>query len=207
VDDSVPVMPVRPLLPALRALLESVDRGDPTTVPCNVIVARGVVLGGTLSATVLRGRVLLASCDAAVSTARGSSSAVTLVLSRRTQPNGGTTWLLNCGVCGRRCRALYESPRNGWQCRQCLGLAYPTQRMMTAERLDRRAAQLRAAVGATPDDDAARTFPAIRPRGWWSSRFERMRALHDDVTSRALAVRLAPIARWLAHRRACVAFD
>jgi hypothetical protein len=176
-----------------------------TPVRCEVIASTGVVLTGKMTACVLGGRLMFATFDGMVSgrwSTRGEP--LRLMLTPRTQPGGGTTWLLDCAQCARRCRALYETAHTSWRCRGCHGLAYRTQRMRPAARLEQRAARLRVAAGATPEDEADASFPALPPRGRWSSRFEQMRATHDALVDEAEALRILPLLRFLLrlkHRR------
>lgn len=119
--------------------------------------------------------------------------ALSVPLIPRRQPRGGFAWLMMCPLCGRKCRTIYMLPRTDWGCRMCLQLGYRVQRLMPARRLEFRAAKLRTAVGGSWLDEE---FPNQPAKGRWRSRFERLRAAHDDAMDIADLFRLAPLVRW-----------
>lgn len=101
--------------------------------------------------------------------------------------------------CGRRVAVLYE--RGGFACRQCLGLAYPSQRESAAERALRKADRVRVRLGWEPWECSAH---GARPKGMHARTFRRLQALRACLMIQAMGGanrRLTEVARFLDGRK------
>lgn len=113
---------------------------------------------------------------------------------------GARSWFL-CPQpgCGRRVAVLYE--REGFACRQCLDLAYPSQRESAAGRALLKAERVRQRLGWEPWECSA---TGRRPKGMHERTFCRLRALRACLMIQALGgakQRLDSISRSLDGRK------
>lgn len=100
--------------------------------------------------------------------------------------------------CGRRVAVLYG--HEGFACRQCLGLAYPSQRESAAERVIRKAERVRQRLGWEPWECSA---TGRRPKGMHKRTFRRLQVLRACLMIQALGgakQRLNSISRILSGR-------
>jgi hypothetical protein len=117
----------------------------------------------------------------------------TIALSSVPAAFGGARAYFLCpgAECGRRVSALYFR-RGVFRCRHCHGLAYESQREDAVRRARRRANKLRARLGWA--QQRALSLPiAVKPKGMWSSTFERLRGYAIAAESVATA---GQVARW-----------
>jgi len=96
---------------------------------------------------------------------------------------GARQWFL-CPArgCGRRCALLYGGAI--FACRQCLGLAYPSQREDISDRAARRAERIRRKLGWEP---GILNGAEGRPSGMHHATFYRLALEHDAHVARSLA--------------------
>ena len=94
--------------------------------------------------------------------------------------------------CGRRVAVLYFR-RSVFRCRHCHSLAYESQREDARRRARRRADKLRARLGlATAASPCA--AKVVKPKGMWSSAFER---LHANAIAAESVATAAQVAHWV----------
>jgi hypothetical protein len=110
--------------------------------------------------------------------------------------SGARAYFLCPGAeCGRRVSVLYFR-RGVFRCRHRHGLAYESQREDAVHRARRRAGKLRARLG-WPQQRAFALPIVVKPKGMWSSTFERLRGYAIAAESVATAVQLAHWTRLL----------
>ena len=117
-------------------------------------------------------------------------------LERMPCPFGGERYFFSC-YCHRRVTKLY-SPNDGpWRCRHCYGLTYRTCQEAPRDRYRSKAQRIRESLGAGPNlvDEVPQ-----RPRGMHRTRYERLKARHDDAADRSTAL-LASLVFGLNGRR------
>lgn len=109
---------------------------------------------------------------------------------------GGHRWWVLCPVCRRRCGKLYirRESATPYACRDCLGLAYPVQRLGTVDRRLRRSGKILhqlVARGAYIGEDG-RVYP-----GKWMHRstFHRMMDAHAEHEANAILPGLVRLAQ------------
>ena len=94
--------------------------------------------------------------------------------------------------CGRRVSVLYFR-RGVIRCRDCHGLAYESQREDARQRARRRADKLRARLG-WPERRALPQPVMAKPRGMWSTTFERVAG--EAIVAESVAT-AAQVAHWI----------
>jgi hypothetical protein len=107
---------------------------------------------------------------------------------------GGSRPWFRCG-CGNRAAILYGSPHTGgprFACRECKGLAYPSQREDPRYRPTTMASRIRQQLGGSPS--LAAPFPD-KPKGMHWTTYERRRARGQAYEQRGLAGMAAAVER------------
>lgn len=127
------------------------------------------------------------------------NNAGVVCLERTAQPFGGSRWWLLCTGCGIRRSVLYLSagPQQHPRCRECLGLAYRSQRLAPLPRIAQRAAKIRVRAGGTGGHWWPGATDPARPRKMHLTTYARHRAALDWARAEYNAVWLHAVARFL----------
>ena len=122
----------------------------------------------------------------AADTADGKDVSGPLTLGATTPHLGGFRFWFRCPgqECGRRVAILYVT-KNGLLCRRCLGLVYPVQREDRANRLLRKAQNIRERLGGS--SNMSLPFPA-RPKGMHHRTYWRLRRQSQEAWSNSLGI-------------------
>lgn len=126
--------------------------------------------------------------DAAIN---GEIVSATLALDASRLPWGGLRWYVLCPREGcearRRAEIIYVTPR-GWACRRCASVVYACRTLDRPARAGRRAARIRARLGAARPE-AVLEAPPPRPRWMHRTTYERvLRETAEKATEWAAAL-------------------